>query len=116
VAELCRRRFGSETVALLGRLHHPALFPGLVAWEAGERVGALSVFTDESGAEVVLLAADRPGWGGSRPAEWCKWVFPSACSPGYEAAGRAWLLWAVTSLAGSVWSAWSMSAIEPSDR
>jgi GNAT superfamily N-acetyltransferase len=63
VAALCHRHFGGDTVATLGRLHQPALLPGLVAWEAGERVGALCFCEDESGAEVVLLAADGPGRG-----------------------------------------------------
>jgi GNAT superfamily N-acetyltransferase len=63
VGALCRRHFGGDTVAALGRLHQPALLPGLVAWEAGERVGALCFCEDESGAEVVLLAAHRPGRG-----------------------------------------------------
>jgi len=63
VAELCRRHFGAEVVAVLGRLHRPALLPCLVAWAKGERVGALSFCEDERGAEVVLLAADSPGRG-----------------------------------------------------
>ena len=63
VAALCRRHFGGDTVTALGRVHQPALLSGLVAWEAGERVGALCFCEDESGAEVVLLAADRPGRG-----------------------------------------------------
>lgn len=63
MAELCRRNFGADSVAALGRLHHAALLPGLVAWEAERRVGALSFCEETSGAEVVFLAADPPGRG-----------------------------------------------------
>jgi GNAT superfamily N-acetyltransferase len=63
VAELCRRYFGDETVAALGRLHRPAALPGLVAWEAGSRRGAACYREEPAGAEVVLLAADQPGGG-----------------------------------------------------
>jgi GNAT superfamily N-acetyltransferase len=50
-------------VAARGRLHEPALLPGLVAWEAGQRVGALAWLEGPGGAEVVMLAADPPGRG-----------------------------------------------------
>lgn len=63
IAELCRRCFRSEVVAVLGHLHRPALLPALVAWAKGERAGALAYREDERGAEVVLLAADPPGRG-----------------------------------------------------
>lgn len=63
MAELCHRHFGADTVAALGRLHRPDLLPGLVAWEAEKRVGALSFCEETGGAEVVLLVTDPPGRG-----------------------------------------------------
>ena len=63
VAECCRRAFGSTVVASGGRLLHPHLLAGLIAWEAGERVGVLAYQEEEGGAEVVLLAAEPPGRG-----------------------------------------------------
>jgi GNAT superfamily N-acetyltransferase len=63
VADLCRRHFGAETVAALGRLHHPARRPGLVAGQADSRQGALCFCEDPGGAEVVLLVAEPPGRG-----------------------------------------------------
>jgi len=67
VAEACRRDFGGETVVACGRVHHPAQLPGLVAWEAGRRAGALSFREEPGGAEVVLLVGEPPGRGaGSR--------------------------------------------------
>jgi GNAT superfamily N-acetyltransferase len=63
LAEVCRRHFAADTVTALGRLHRPALLPGLVAWEGGSRVGALSFCEEPGGAEVVLLVGDPPGRG-----------------------------------------------------
>jgi GNAT superfamily N-acetyltransferase len=63
VAEVCRRRFGAETVAARGRLHRPAGLPGLVAWEQGRRAGALCFCEEPGGAELVLLVGEPPGRG-----------------------------------------------------
>ena len=63
VARCCRRAFGSAEVASRGRLLHADRLPGLIAWEAGRRVGLLSFTEEPGGAEVVVLAADPPGRG-----------------------------------------------------
>jgi len=63
VAGVCRRHFGGETVVACGRVHHPARLPGLVAWEAGRRAGALSFREEPGGAEVVLVVGEPPGRG-----------------------------------------------------
>jgi len=63
VAGLCRRAFGSARVAARGRVRRPDLLPGLIAWEGGQRLGALAFEVEAGAAEVVLLAADPPGRG-----------------------------------------------------
>jgi len=63
VAGCCRRAFGSAEVASRGRLLHPECLPGLIAWEAGRRVGLLSFTEEPGGAEGVVPAADPPGRG-----------------------------------------------------
>jgi len=63
VADLCRRYFGSAEIAAGGRLRPPALLPGLIAWEGGQRLGALAFEVEGGATEVVLLAADPPGRG-----------------------------------------------------
>jgi GNAT superfamily N-acetyltransferase len=63
VAECCRRAFGSPEVAAGGRLHRPAALPVLIAWEGECRMGALAYEVEAGGAQVVLLAAERPGRG-----------------------------------------------------
>ena len=63
LAEVCRRHFGADQVAALGRLHQPARLAGLVAWEGGRRAGGVSYCEEEGGAEVVLVVGDPPGRG-----------------------------------------------------
>lgn len=50
-------------MAARGRLHWPARLPGLVAWEAGGRLGTLCFSEEPGGAEVVLLVGEPPGRG-----------------------------------------------------
>jgi GNAT superfamily N-acetyltransferase len=63
VADLCRRLFGSEVVVRGGRSWEPAGLPGLVAWAAGGRAGALCLGQEPGGAEVVFLAVEHPSRG-----------------------------------------------------
>lgn len=55
VIDLCRRQSGADNVTAWGRLHRAARLPGLVAWEAERRVGALEAQGRRSGWERLRL-------------------------------------------------------------
>lgn len=63
VEGLIRERWGADVVVAHGQIYRPADLSGLVAVDAGQRVGLLTYRVDGAACEIVTLDSLRPGSG-----------------------------------------------------
>ena len=63
VARFVAEQWGSEVVVAHGVRYHPAQLPGLLAVQAGERIGLITYHIAGDGCEIVTLDSLRPNLG-----------------------------------------------------
>ena len=63
LADLWQREWGGEVMITRGRSHRLADLAGLIAWQAGERVGAATYRIEGEGCELLSLNALHSGDG-----------------------------------------------------